>query len=331
MDWNLALKKSISTMFSSDAQLPGAGGGTKMTGEDHINAMLYQKLIHEEKRTDVLLLPLLDNRLSEKAIVLPTTTRYVVMSLSVNNNIHNTSIVLDRQSKIYYYFDSLGGSCPQNFIQHLKDKNLLDESWTKAVSTCPQQTDGWSCGFHAIANVLSCIHGTTEEEKTHVQHEQNGERLRTTLAPLFSNFVRANCQDNLMSQEISKNRKVSLKYALSSIIGENSHFSSDGRGGAIPPDHPDVQRHVLGTLYRELASNVHPDSLKGYVSLEEFAQEFSEKYKTDPTQKEALRLLQQAFPGGHIYQALPSRVGNEAAENAKIRTLIQFIRADQTH
>ncbi|MBS0655005.1 MAG: hypothetical protein JSR46_04450, partial [Verrucomicrobia bacterium] len=39
-------------------KLPGAVGSTKMTGEEHISAMLYQTLIVEQKREDVIIMPL---------------------------------------------------------------------------------------------------------------------------------------------------------------------------------------------------------------------------------------------------------------------------------
>lgn len=60
---NEQLKSKLARMIFANHELPGAGGKTKITGEEHINAILYQYLIEEKKRSDVVILPLIGRSL----------------------------------------------------------------------------------------------------------------------------------------------------------------------------------------------------------------------------------------------------------------------------
>jgi hypothetical protein len=272
--------------------------------------------------SDVVIIPLYTNQLPEEDLSSLLKAHYIVMSLSVNANMHNTSIVLDQQSKRYYYFDSLGGSCPQKFIQHLQDKGLINQNWICAASSCPQQVDGWSCGFHSIANVIKCIEGKSEDAKAHVSHEQLGNDLRNKYKSSFEEFVKANYSKNETSNRIARRRKIVLKYALSSFFKNDLSYSSTDKTTLVRTDDSRVNGHPLENLYKELCENVGPDSGS---SLEEFVQKFRTKYNKDPGQKMALAFLQQATPGGDIYQLLPFTIVEGEETATQIRGVIRFL------
>lgn len=229
--WNKTLKERLQSLLLSSTPLP-----QNKIAEEHMNAILYQELIVNQKRTDVTILPLIKNKLPEGKIELPDTTKYIVMTLDTENTTHNTSIVIDRKKNTYYYFDSHQQLIPQDFVRNLQMQGLLAQDAKETLCQTNIQTDGWSCGFHAIHNVITCL--SSEPPKIDVGHQMQGAQLRNTYAQSFTTFVKENCSNDTDKPRSNKRNKMAIRDAIQTLLPESAQLIKifkdeldEGKGG----------------------------------------------------------------------------------------------------
>lgn len=259
--------------------LPGEGGGTMMTGEEHIYAMLYDKLIREDGRNDVVILPLGPGNTPPSGLSsLDPTVRFVISPCSVQNNTHNTVLVIDRTSKKYFYFDSLGltdNAQLATIIQNHKNQGLIPDDFSRGVAPSTIQNDGWSCGFHAVQNAVGVVTGSSQGDPI------AGSALRARYAHNYNSFVETNANSNPNYGRMQRRQKMYLREALKKLV-ENK------------PSHP------LYTLYDQLVTNLSGDDRE--KSILEFRDAFLQSY---PGNVACLRVLASAANGsGEIFQIL---------------------------
>ncbi len=215
---NIATLKALENLFFSGQKLPGAGGGVKMTGEDHIVAILYDTLIDGKKGSDcaIIIKPPTRELLPENFNA-ESMPRYLIVPMSVNNNMHNTVLIIDHTKKEYAYFDSLGGSIPKGDLDELKSKKAIKPDYTNVDTSSRQtmQTDGWSCGFHAVENAIAYVTGTEPKNK-----EPLGDSLRNKYAPSFERFVQNHAKSEYVfnDKRVSRRQKMRVRDALENVI-----------------------------------------------------------------------------------------------------------------
>lgn len=209
--------KMLQKVIAKNQKLPGDEGGIKMTGEEHIAAILFDQLVDQDQRADcaIILKP-------PSKDVLPqdfdpaTTPRYLIVPMSVNNNMHNTILVIDKDKKEFAYFDSLGGVFPEQARTELLQKGAILPSYKEIDSsqTRTTQSDGWSCGFHAVENALCFVNERSPENKY-----PEGNELRNKFSPGFERFsdVHGVSEDIFNNDRISKRQKIRLRDALESF------------------------------------------------------------------------------------------------------------------
>lgn len=298
------LRHKLGQMIFKNHQLPGAGGATKKTGEEHINAILYQVLIEEKKRSEVVILPLINNQPpAQLDYHFDPTVRYVVAALSVNDNMHNTIIVIDRHKKEYHYFDSLApkNDCPSSIKEIFQKADILASDFKKANTQSSEQKDGWSCGFHAVDNALLLI----EREQSHFGKQLDGNTLRDRYVPQFERF--ALCHGRTTTGEeaerINKIQKMQIRDALTKLVSGH-------------------REHPLYNLEQYLVAELHPDSATRPNSLANCAERYIDSHKDDVI---AQKILQAATePSGSIYAHLPQDVSETAATREQTEQTIRL-------
>jgi len=163
--------EALQKLILKGQQLPGEVDGTQMIGEEHIAAILYDQLIEQSKRKDcaIILKPagngvLPENMTSE---MLGLITRYVIIPMAVNNNKHNTVLIVDRKMKTQAYFDSLGDHIHESALDECIQKKIIENNYNNVEtdSKCTKQSDVWSCGFHVVENVIAYVNQIEPENK----------------------------------------------------------------------------------------------------------------------------------------------------------------------
>lgn len=303
---NRATLKALSRVIAKGAKLPAGWGASKMTGEEHIAAILYQILIHNENRTDcsILINP------ASKEIVPPnfkhTKARFYLFPMSVNNNTHNTILIIDNKKKTYAYFDSLGGTLTEEQRLELQKKEVIshefEEEDTKSVTT--RQSDDWSCGFHAVQNALSRV----DDERPY-NTNSSGKTLRDAFMPYFAAFANTYGFSvlDMAKRNVIKRQKVCFRDAL-------EKFNKD---------HNDK----LKNLYDKLVLEQNPSNENRYRPLSDFANDYIDTF---PDDADAVKILNEAITlNGSIFNHLPSSSDETEAEieskTAKILDNIQRI------
>jgi len=219
--------RALQDKIFSDAELP-----PDMIAEDHIISILYDQLIDIKKRTDCVILPpppSKNGKILENFDVdqLEPTVRYVILPMSVNQNQHNTVLIVDRQNsnKKWVYLDSFShkkdyqGFLIQKQKQILSEcqnveKPLIGKDYTQDTTFIPsQQSDGWSCGYHAIENAISYISG--EKPTTN-----DGKTLRSKYEPSFNRFVKTHgtTPQTEATRRVEGRKKKQLRFALEELV-----------------------------------------------------------------------------------------------------------------
>lgn len=183
---------------------------TGLLGEEHVNVMLYQQL---HRRSDVAILPTPINGQLQipEGFIAP---RYVVIALAVNNNTHNTALVVDTENNTYTYLDSQDGTCPLQIL-HEAEAYFLKENFKEQVfKNRTNQNDGWSCGLHVVENVVNLVNGTKPLKAT--RGYQDGNALYNKHKTSFLEFTRAHGLTKQDRDDIAlgKRHKRTLKFAL---------------------------------------------------------------------------------------------------------------------
>jgi hypothetical protein len=250
-----------------------------LLGEEHVNAMLFENL---KDRDDVTIL--FSRRSGELEIPneLPPGTRYVVFALSVNNNTHNTGLVVDIENNSYTYLDSYGGECPQNTLTACEDGGLLKPGYTQNVFVHrTNQKDGWSCGLHVVENVTNFIKRTVPAST-----RPSGNALYDKQSRTFSTFVNkyGKTEAGIDDTRLQVRHKKRIQYGLKAAgVHEN-------------------EGHPLHQLYQEVVKELHVDAEDRVKnrSLADFVADYTSRFPGDVEALSFLRELQ--TPNSDLYR-----------------------------
>ncbi|MDB6080914.1 MAG: hypothetical protein JWO53_186 [Chlamydiia bacterium] len=124
-------------------------------GNLEMDAILYQILLEELGRSDLLILSYNPEKLVLPQLPLPSHIRYIVAGCYVNYS-HAVAVVIDRYERKYFYFDPLFDNFYKKKVLTLFTP-LLDQSYSPADSPGTLQNDHWSCIYHAIENIVSRV------------------------------------------------------------------------------------------------------------------------------------------------------------------------------
>ncbi|MDB6081799.1 MAG: hypothetical protein JWO53_1071, partial [Chlamydiia bacterium] len=179
----------LKEIIYTTSQLPKSGEA----GNPEMDAILYQVLIEDQKRDDVLIVSF-----NESALQVPTTIpshiRYIVSGCYVKNE-HAVALVIDREKSTCHYFDPLHGSKYKSDIMPYFEpllKDLGKPQYPRALQGTLQddkkeagKPESWSCIFHAIENIVSTV-----KESRHYGFVVDGNLLEKRYGPYFTEFAK---------------------------------------------------------------------------------------------------------------------------------------------
>ena len=292
---NVETLKALKRFIFRGQKISGVAGGVKMTGEEHIGAILYDKLIDQDKRTNcAIILKPFGNQLLPDNFDADSLPRYLIIPMSVNNNMHNTVLIIDNENQEYAYFDSLNGSIPAEALIECKAKKAIKELY-KEVDTSSKRTrqnDGWSCGFHAVENAIAFVNGVEPTNRNPL-----GITLREKYAPAFERFANTHgTSENIFNNErLCRRQKIRLRDALADL-------------------NACMEDHRLYQLWNELCQELSPDSIYRERPITAFIDFYIQKY---PIDVQAGKVLASVIdPRSLIYEYMPKST-DETNEDAK--------------
>ena len=238
-----------------------------LLGEEHICAMLYQTLIADHKRKDVIILLIYDNELK-----LPESfenTRFVIVPLSVNNNTHNTGIVIDRENKEWAYLDSYNGSCSEEHPILLNKRGLIDNTFNQVIfSNKTKQNDGWSCGLHVVENSINYVTGNSKKNVS------DGIALWEKYKNSFHSFSTQHGEaggEKFTDARLARRQKIRLRDGLEGAGANSSNHAFHKLWSALKSEldvNSDFREDLLSS-FSERYSNENPNDAHGLFFLRE--------------------------------------------------------------
>jgi hypothetical protein len=300
-DINLQTLDALTKIIYKNQTLPDYNSDhTFMIAEEHIISILYDQIIDREKRTDCAIVmssagdKTLPHRFNVDSFKANAKLRYLVVPMSVNNNMHNTVLIIDRLKEKYAYFDSFGGAIPSHALIDCKNKKVIQDNYT-AIDVSKirtSQSDYWSCGFHAIENALGFIREQVPQNK-----KPSGFSLRNKYLSSFEHFANTYGKTNsaVYSGILFRRQKMVLRDALENIVKNNIHSS-------------------LKQLWQELKYEILPDNANEERPLHDFIAYYLGKY---PKDLDGIKVLHAAnHPENAIYIHLPKNQIETAQQTA---------------
>lgn len=312
-DINLHTLDALKKIVFKNQTLPNLTSDyTLMIAEEHIVSILYDQLIDQEKRTDCAIVissagdKTLPHDFNIDAYQADSKKRYLIVPMSVNNNMHNTVLIIDRLREKYAYFDSFGNVIPTNAIIDCKNNTVIRDNYTaidvNKIRT--SQSDNWSCGFHAIENALAFV-----REQALINKKPSGHSLRNKYLPAFERFANIHGQTGavIYSGILCRRQKMVLRDALENIVNNKIRSS-------------------LNQLWQELKFEIMPDNPHEERPLKDFITYYLEKF---PQDIDGIKVLHAANnPENTIYINLPKSQNETAQQTADAENAItQSIKA----
>lgn len=302
---NLQTLDALTKIVFKNQTLPDFNSDcTWMIAEEHIGSILYDQLIEQEKRTDCAIVissagdQTLPQDFNVDAFNTDSKLRYLVVPMSVNNNMHNTILIIDRLKEKYAYFDSFGSSIPPNAIIDCKNKTVIQDNYTaidvNKIRT--SQSDNWSCGFHAVENALAFV-----REQAPINKRPSGHSLRDKYLTSFERFANSHGKTEavLYSGILCRRQKMVLRDALENTVN-------------IRPS--------LNQLWQELKFEILPDNINEERPLQDFTTYYLKKF---PNDLDAIKVLNAAnHPDHAIFVNLPKKQNETAQQTADAEKVI---------
>lgn len=146
-------------------------------------ALLYQRLLVEDKRKDIAIVPTSFGELPEGLIPLSDDIRFVVVLKGLQN-----AVLLDKVEKNMYWYTFDSETISREFHGALMDKGLVDPYWQTTTVQNPSVRDPGNSGFHIVEMIVQRLTGLQPLDSPY-QAETRGDVLQDKWKPVFQRFV----------------------------------------------------------------------------------------------------------------------------------------------